>query len=131
MGANDLRVRLAQRTRRWLGKPRLVSNPRARVGEGRWFSYYTQDVLHVHTSALKHGCSIEGISHAVDMALLDEVIDEDNDPPKILIIGPDPAGNLLELIGGEIAGDVLLIWHAQRCRKQYLQYLPQEVSTNG
>lgn len=80
--------------------------------------------LRVHDSALGHGLTIESISHAVDMALYDQVIDGDNDPPKILIIGPDAAGNLLELMGGEIAGDVLLIWHAMRCRPQYLALLP-------
>jgi hypothetical protein len=80
-------------------------------------------VLRVHKSALKHGCTTEDISHAVDMALYENVIDEDNDPPKLLIIGPDGAGNFLELIGGELADDVLLIWHADRCRLTYLRLL--------
>jgi hypothetical protein len=48
-----------------------------------------------------------------------------NDPPKLLIIGPDGAGNLLELIGGELADGVLLIWHADRCRPTYLELLPK------
>ena len=69
-------------------------------------------MLRVHESALKHGCTIEDISHAVDMALYEALLDDENDPPKVLIIGPDGAGNLLELIGGELADDVLLIWHA-------------------
>lgn len=81
-------------------------------------------VLRVHKSALKHGCAIEDISHAIDMALHVVEIGPDNDPPKLLIIGPDSAGNLLELIGGELADDVLLIWHADRCRPQYLELLP-------
>jgi hypothetical protein len=81
-------------------------------------------VLRVHKSAQRHGCTIEDISHAVDMALYENVLDEDNDPPKLLIIGPDGAGNLLELIGGELADDVLLIWHADGCRSAYLDLLP-------
>ena len=60
-------------------------------------------MLRVHKSALKHGCTIEDISHAVDMAMYEGILDEDNDPPKLLIIGPDGAGNILELIGGELA----------------------------
>jgi hypothetical protein len=91
----------------------------------RRISYYTAWVLRVHKSALKHGCTIECISHAVDMALYWGVLDEDNDPPKVLIIGPDGAANLLELIGGELADGVLLIWHANRCREEYLNLLPQ------
>lgn len=92
---------------------------------GGIISYYTTSVLRVHKSALKHGCTVEGISHALDMAMYRDVLDEANDPPKLLIIGPDGAANLLELIGGELAGDVLLIWHAKRCRDEYLTLLPK------
>jgi hypothetical protein len=81
--------------------------------------------LRVRPSALKHGCSVEDISHAVDMALRKIEIDPDNDPPKLLFIGPDSAGNLLELVGGELADGVLLIWHAMKCRNEYLQLLPK------
>jgi hypothetical protein len=88
-------------------------------------SYYTSGVpLQVEASALKHRCSIEDISHAIDMAVLEIVLDPDSDPPKILFIGPDHAGNLLEVIGGDMA-DLLLIWHANVCRKKYLQLLPK------
>jgi hypothetical protein len=80
--------------------------------------------LRVHDSALKHGCSREDISHAIDMALYVAEIDPDNDPPKLLYIGPDTAANLLEVIGGEIADDILLIWHAKSCSPQYFELLP-------
>lgn len=84
-------------------------------------------MLRVHPSALKHGCTIEDISHAVDMAVYEDVLDEDNDndPPKLLFIGPDAAGNWLELIGGVIENDDLLIWHAMPCRAGYLVLLPK------
>jgi hypothetical protein len=81
--------------------------------------------LRVRASALKHGFSIEDISHAIDMALFAREIDPDNDPPKLLFIGPDHAGNLLEVIGGEMADDVLLIWHADACGSKYLKLLPK------
>lgn len=58
------------------------------------------------------------------MALHDDVIGDESDPPKRLIIGPDGAGNLLELIGGEL-NDGLLIWHAMPCRSKYLDLLPK------
>ena len=42
------------------------------------------------------------------MAWYCDVLDEDHDPPKLLIIGPDGAGNLLELVGGVLDdGDLL------------------------
>lgn len=81
-------------------------------------------MLRILDTALRHGCTREEISHAYDFALLDKVLDAAADPPKILIIGPDSSGNLLELIGGELQeGDV--IWHAMSCRKQYLDLLPR------
>lgn len=82
-------------------------------------------MLRVHKSALKHGCSVEDVSHAVDMELYEDVLDEDHDPPKLLIIGPDSSGNLLELIGGELGNGDLLIWHADRCRPAYRDLLPK------
>ena len=37
------------------------------------------------------------------------------------IIGPDEAGNLLELVGGDLGNGDRLIWHAMRCRRAYLE----------
>ena len=79
--------------------------------------------LRVRGSALKHGCSIDDISHAIDMALFAGELDLDEDLPKLLFIGPDPAGNLLEVIGIELADDILLIIHALACRPKYLRLL--------
>lgn len=93
---------------------------------GRRNLYYSSKVrLSVADAALKHGCCIEDISHAIDMAMFETEIEPDSDPPKILFIGPDPAGNLLELIGGEMDDDFLRIWHAKPCRKKYLKLLPK------
>ena len=80
--------------------------------------------LRVLDSARKRGHGVEDISHAIDMALVERVIDPDTDPPKLLFIGPDQAGNLLEPIGAEIADGVLLIWRADACRRKYLILLP-------
>jgi hypothetical protein len=82
-------------------------------------------MLRVHGSALKHGHTRETISHAHDMAIYEAVLDPEHDPPKLLIIGPDKAGNLLELIGADLAGSDRLIWHAMPCRTDYLQLLPK------
>jgi hypothetical protein len=81
-------------------------------------------VLRVAESALKHGHSIEEISHAYDFYAFEGVIDDGADPPKILTIGPDSAGNLVELVGGLQPSGDHLIWHAMRCRRRYLNLLP-------
>lgn len=82
--------------------------------------------LRILDSALKHGYDREEISYALDMRPDGWVweIDPDNDPPKTLFICLDRAGNPMEVVGGELA-DVLLIWHADKCRTSYLKLLPQ------
>ncbi len=83
-------------------------------------------MLRIHESALKHGTTREDISHAYDLVRYETVLDEDAEPPKLLIIGPDSAGNPLELIGCELENGDVLIWHAMACRKQYLELLPDQ-----
>lgn len=81
-------------------------------------------MLRVVESALKHGFSIEDVSHAYDMWLYEGVIDGDAEPPKVLTIGPDSAGNLLELVGTSLASGDHVVWHAMKCRATYLTLLP-------
>ena len=81
-------------------------------------------MLRIHESALEHGCTREDVSHAYDLALYEGILEEDADPSKLLIIGPDGAANPLELIGAELDNGDVLIWHAMACRKQYLNLLP-------
>jgi len=80
-------------------------------------------VFRVADTALKHGCSIEEISHAYDMWRFEDYLDADSEPPKVLTIGPDHAGNLLELVGGTQPNGDYVIWHAMRCRPKYLALL--------
>lgn len=83
-------------------------------------------MLRIGDSALIHNCTREEISHAFDFALAECVLDDDADPPKLLFIGPDSAGNFLELIGCDLDGGDTLIWHAMVCRSQYLELLPEQ-----
>jgi len=53
-------------------------------------------VVEVLRSALRHGVRDEDIQHALRSALLVEEVDED--PTRYLVLGPDRAGNLLELV---------------------------------
>ncbi len=79
-------------------------------------SYYTKAV-EIHSSARKHGVADEDIRHAIDHALAIE--DAGEDPDRWLVIGPDRAGNLLEVVVlVTIEGSRLAI-HAMRMRTKF------------
>ena len=80
--------------------------------------------LDIRPSALKHGITSESIAHAVTYPLL--VDDEfEVDTPKVLVLGPDLAGNVLELIG-TFSEDAFRIFHAMPARTGYLQRLDRK-----
>ena len=61
--------------------------------------------------------------HAVDNAVAIIDLDPDADPPKVLAIGADSAGNLLEVIWLQLDG-VDLVIHAMRLRPTFFDLLP-------
>ena len=80
--------------------------------------------MEVHRSAHKHGITDAAIHHALEHAITVFDLEPDADPPKVLAIGPDPAGNLLELIWLELE-DINLVIHAMPLRAQFYDLLPQ------
>ena len=78
--------------------------------------YYDNAHVEIAKSARRHGLRDEDILHAV--ALLQVVVDVEADSrrPKVLVIGPDRAGNLLELIAVELTGERLLVFHVMPLR---------------
>lgn len=88
--------------------------------------YYSTSVeLDIRPSALKHGVAAESIAHAITFALL--VDDEfEEDPPKVLVLGPDPAGNVLELIGVFDGQETFVVFHAMAARSGYLRMLDRK-----
>ncbi|MFM7044829.1 MAG: hypothetical protein ACKOYG_04675 [Ilumatobacteraceae bacterium] len=78
----------------------------------------------VHSAAHKHGVTRTQIDHAADHLLVLADLDPDSDPPKVLIIGPDAAGNLIELVALVLRHDELLVIHAMRLRPQFFPLLP-------
>jgi len=52
--------------------------------------------VEIHESARKHGVADEDVIHAADNAVATE--DAGENPDRWLLIGPDQAGNLLEVI---------------------------------
>ena len=82
---------------------------------------YTE--LEIHETALKHRISELDIHHVCANSSDIFELDQESDEIKILIIGPDTAGNLLEVIGLEINDQSLLIIHAMKIRKSMVKLL--------
>jgi hypothetical protein len=73
--------------------------------------------VEIHPSARNHGVADEDIRHATDHALAIE--DAGEDPDRWLVIGPDRAGNLLEVVVLVTAEGAQLATHAMRMRAKY------------
>jgi uncharacterized DUF497 family protein len=69
------------------------------------------------TSARKHGVADEDIRHAIDHALAIE--DAGEDPDRWLVIGPDHAENLLEVVVLVTIEGAQLAIHAMRMRAKF------------
>jgi hypothetical protein len=83
-------------------------------------SYYNKRV-EIHRSARKHGVADPDILHAIDHALALE--DAGEDPDRWLLIGPDTAGNLLEVVVMITTEGTQIAIHAMPMRDQYRRLL--------
>jgi uncharacterized DUF497 family protein len=72
--------------------------------------------VEIHESARKHGVVDEDIHH-IDYALAIE--DAGEDPDRWLVIGPDRAGNLLEVVVLMTVEDAQLAIHAMPVRARF------------
>ena len=77
--------------------------------------------MEIHGSARKHGVADEDILHAIDHALAIEDIGED--PDRWLVLGPDRAANMLEVVVLITAERTQLAIHAMPMRPIYEQLL--------
>lgn len=77
--------------------------------------------MEVHDSARKHGVADEDIQHAIDYALAIE--DAGEDPDRWLVIGPDRAANLLEVVVLVTAQGTQIVIHAMTMRAAYRRLL--------
>jgi len=68
----------------------------------------------------------KGHLHAARHAILAADLEPDADPPKVLIVGPDEAGNLIELVALELGDDELLVIHAMTLRPTFRKWLEGE-----
>jgi hypothetical protein len=77
--------------------------------------------VEVHDSARKHSVADDDIVHAIDYALAIE--DAGEDPDRWLLIGPDTAGNLLEVVVLITAEGTQIAIHAMPMREKYARLL--------
>lgn len=77
--------------------------------------------MRIVDSARKHGIGDDDIVHAFDEAIRYVEYEYDGEE-RLLIIGPDTAGRLLELVAVP-AGEPTRIIHADRLRTKFYHYL--------
>lgn len=88
----------------------LVRRPRAtRV------SRYDTRHGDIYESARKHGVSDDDILHAIDFAFLAA----EEDDGKVLYLGPDKSGNLLEVVTVRRDDATEIVIHAMKMRRMY------------
>ncbi len=79
----------------------------------------------IHDSARRHGIRDGDIEHAVSNALSTDVLDEGTDDERLLLLGPDRAGNILEIVMLMLQ-DLPIAIHAMSMRPKYRKMLPKD-----
>jgi len=77
--------------------------------------------VEIHPSARRHGSADDDMLHAIEHAMVVDDIGED--PDRWLVIGPDRAGNLLEVIVLVTAEGNEVIIHSMSLRAAYRKLL--------
>jgi hypothetical protein len=70
-------------------------------------------------SATRHGLSKEDVLDALERSIYDETLQ--TDPNKTLSIGYDGKARLLEVIFHVISDKHIVVFHAMKCRKNYIE----------
>lgn len=81
--------------------------------------------MEIHDAARKHGIADVDMRHAVEQALAGYALEQgDGEPRRTLLLGPDRAGNLLEIVVLELDDGEQIAIHAMRMRGSYTNLLP-------
>ncbi len=80
--------------------------------------------MEINESARKHGISDDDIVHAVDHLLVEFGIGDDDPPRRWLVLGPNRAGLMLELIVLVFDDGDEMVIHAMPMRPKYEELLP-------
>ncbi len=80
-----------------------------------------------HASARKHyrhhSLTDEAVLHAVNQAMDTVPLDDDDNPRRWLVLGPDTSGRILEVVLLTFDDGLTMIIHAMKARKTYLRFL--------
>ena len=87
--------------------------------------------IEFNQAAFTHGVTEENMRFALDTARYDGMIDEEECENKYLVIGFDKNANLLEIMYNVIDEDTINVFHAMRCRKNFLHYILIRGEDNG
>ena len=99
----------------------VVRSATARSGRRTGAFVVQYSCVDIHPSARRHGIADADMLHAVDHSLV--VDDLGDDPDRWLVIGPDRAANLLELVVLITTEGHELIIHAMPLRPVYRKLL--------
>lgn len=88
-----------------------------------WSFVLRYNSVSIYGSACKHGIQSHEISHAHTHAVAFFEFSSSYPERKLLVIGSDTAGNLIELIGVVNQDDVLVIIHAMPLRRRFSELM--------
>jgi len=83
--------------------------------------------VEIYESARKHGIDDPDITHATDHAM---AVGEQDDG-KVLYLGPDRTGNMLEVVTVLRTDGTEIVIHAMRMRRSYESFLPYPGGPDG
>ena len=90
-------------------------------------SRYDTHHVEIYASARKHGIHDLDINHAVDHALATG----EQDDGKVLYLGPDRSGNMLEVVSVLRDDGTEIVIHAMAMRKRYESFLSDPGDPDG
>jgi propanediol dehydratase small subunit len=79
--------------------------------------------IEFNQAAFIHNVTEEDIRYAFDTARYDGSIDEDETDNKYLVIGFDRNANLIEIMYNVIDENTINVFHAMKCRKNFLHLI--------
>jgi hypothetical protein len=82
-------------------------------------------------AAFKHGITKSAIRRAIGNFIYDDTLPDDDN--KKLLLGFDGNAHLLEVVYNVIDGETIKVFHAMKCRKEYLELIntPRRRATGG
>ena len=87
--------------------------------------------IEFNEAAFIHNVTEEDIRFAFDTTRFDGRIDEEESENKYLVIGFNRNANPIEVMYNVIDEDTINVFHAMRCRKNFLSYIKTRGEDNG